>query len=122
MTPAQLRVALAALLTAQLGTYRLPNASTLPAIYVGDPPHDWGPATGLEVRIEPMPEIVRQGVHQGVGLGREFQVRLIPRKGATTAQAAIERIMHRFETSQPATIPQNEGLGILQQYTLRVIT
>lgn len=119
MTPAQLRTRLAALLSAQLGTFRRPNGATEPAVYVGEPPHTWT-ASGLEVRIEPIPEYELSRVHRGLGITREYQVRFIPHEGTTTTQAAVERVLHAFDTTNPSVIPQNEALGILQQLVLRV--
>lgn len=119
MTPAQLRARLAALLSAQLGQYRRPNGAAVPALWVGEPPHDYV-ASGLEVRIEPIPEYDLTRVHQGIGIGREYQVRFIPHEGTTTTQAAVERVLHALDTTNPTTIPQSERLGILQQLVLRV--
>ena len=118
MTPAQLRAALATLLSAQLGTYKLPNGLTTPAIYAGEPPSDWI-ATGLEVRIEPLADLDVAFVHSGEGIGLEYNVRLIPRT-ATHALTAVKRVVQRFDTTSPRTIPANERLGILQQYTITV--
>jgi hypothetical protein len=118
MTPTQLRAALATLLSAQLGTYKLPNGLTTPAIYVGEPPADWI-ATGLEVRIEPLADLDVQFVHAGEGIGLEYRVVLIPRS-ATHALTAIRRVVQRFDTTPPRTVPANERLGILQQYTLTI--
>lgn len=118
MTPAQLRAALLALLTNQLGVYTLPGGATLPAIYVGEPDSDWI-ATGLEVRIEPLADLDLAFVHSGVGIGLEYNVRLIPRN-ATHALAAVQRVVQAFDTSTPRTVPANETLGVLQQYTLTI--
>lgn len=118
MTPAELRTALATLLSAQLGTYKMPNAATTPAIYVGEPPSDWI-ATGLEVRIEPLADLDVQYVHAGEGIGLEYRVVLIPRN-ATNALTALKRIVQRFDATSPRTVPANERLGILQQYTLTI--
>jgi hypothetical protein len=106
------------LLASQLGSYALPNGSTTPAIYAGEPPADWR-ASGLEVRIEPMPDIALTRVHTGVGLEREFRVTLIPRDTAT-AQVAVEKIAQAYETTTPRTVPSNERLGILTQYSLLI--
>jgi hypothetical protein len=118
VTPTQLRAALAALLATQLGTFKLPNGTTTPAIYVGEPPSDWI-ATGLEVRIEPLADLDVQFVHSGEGIGLEYRVTLIPRS-AQHALAAVRRVVQRFDTTTPRTIPANERLGILQQYTLTI--
>lgn len=118
MTPATLRAALAILLTDQLGTYTSPDGSTRPAIYAGDPPSDWS-ATGLEVRIEPLPELRVTRAHAAVGLTRDFHLYLIPRDSAH-AQAALERLVQAYETTQPVTVPAIEGLGILQQYSVHI--
>jgi hypothetical protein len=118
VTPTQLRAALAALLATQLGTFKLPNGTTTPAIYVGEPPSDWI-ATGLEVRIEPLADLDVQYVHSGAGIGLEYRVTLIPRN-ALHALAAVRRVVQRFDTTTPRTVPANERLGILQQYTLTI--
>jgi hypothetical protein len=118
VTPAQLRARLLTLLAAQLGTYKTTNGSTTPAIYVGEPPSDWR-ATGLEVRIEPLPELDLAFVHQGVGVGLQHRVTLIPRN-ATHASTAVQRVVRAFDTTTPRTIPANEALGVLQQYTLTI--
>lgn len=118
MTPAELRAALATLLSTQLGTYALPNGGTTPAIYVGEPPADWV-ASGLEVRIEPLADLDVQFVHSGEGIGLEYRVTLIPRN-ATHALTAVQRVVQRFDTTTPRTVPANERLGILTQYTLTI--
>lgn len=118
MTPATLRTALAALLTSQLGTYTTPSGATYPAIYVGDPPSSWV-AEGLEVIIQPIPNIQVFHHHSATGLGRDFHIYLIPR-GSGDAQTALERIATAYETDQPVLVPSDEGLGILQQYSLHV--
>lgn len=118
MTPAALRAALASLLADQLGTYTRPDGSTTPAIHVGDPQSDWS-ASGLEVRIEPLPEVRVTRAHAAVGLTRDFHLYLIPRD-STHAQAALERLVQAYETTGPVTVPAIEGLGILQQYSLHV--
>lgn len=117
MTAAALRAELAVLLADHLGSYTTPQGDTVPAIYVGDPPADWQ-ATGLEVRIEPMPDYALERVHTGAAFWRDFQVRLVPRSGS--AQAALEAILKRYETTDPLAIPANEGLGILKQFTLKI--
>lgn len=119
MTPAQLRTALAALLASQLGTYKTGNGTSMgAAIRVGNPPSDWV-ATGLEVIIDPSPEYANEPLHQHTAVATETVVRVIPRDSGT-AQVAVTRICQRFETTNPLTIPANEALGILTQYTLRI--
>jgi hypothetical protein len=118
VTPAQLRAAIAALLATQLGTFKLPNGTTTPAVYVGDPPPDWI-ATGLEVRIEPLAEFDVTPTHAGEGIALEYRVALIPRS-ATNVVTAVRRLVQRFNTTAPRVVPANERLGILQQYTLTI--
>lgn len=118
MTPAELRTRLLALLTTQLGIYTLPSGATTPALYVGEPPSDWIPS-GLEVRVEPLAGFDVAFVHSGEGIGLEYEVRFIPRD-ATSAVTAVKRVVQAFDTTTPRTIPANERLGVLQQYTLTI--
>ena len=118
MTPATLRAALAARLGDLLGTYALPGGATTPALYVGEPPSNWI-ASGLEVIIEPLAGLDVTFVHSGVGISLEYRVTLIPRN-ATHALTAIQRVVQAFDTTTPRTVPANERLGILQQYTLTI--
>ena len=120
MTPAELRAALATRLDGLLGTYARPGTTTVPALYVGEPPSDWL-AAGLEARIEPHPDLDLTRVHSGTRLTREYRVRLVDRGDASTnAMVAAERVAQSFDTSPPVAIPANERLGIPQQYTLTI--
>lgn len=118
MTNAELRAALAALLTTQLGTYTRPSGSTTPAIWVGDPPSDWV-ASGVEVRIDPAPEYANEALHAHTLVAHETPVRVVAH-GSGDAAAVVDRICQRFETSNPVFVPPSEALGVLAQYTLRI--
>lgn len=119
MTAAELKTYLTSLLAGQLGTY----STGAPAIHVGEPPSDIT-ATGLEVRIEPIPEWDNRVVHHGVAVQVERQVRLTPHGSDPLlpgkVEAAVRRIVTALNTSNPRTVPQNESLGILQSTTILV--
>ncbi len=118
MTTAQLRAALATLLTAQLGTYTTGNGTSMgAALRVGNPPSDWT-ASGTEVIIDPSLDISNEPLHTRSNVNTEIPVRVIDRDGK--GPAAVTRICQRFETTSPLKIPANESLGILAQYTLRI--
>lgn len=106
------------ILSGLLGTYATPGGS-VPAIFVGTPPSTWR-AEGLEVIVDPHPEYDNEVVHRGVAIVREHVVRLIPHGEMFTASEASERISKHLDATNPVTIPGNETLGILTQYTLRV--
>ena len=118
MTPAQLRAQLELYLSDLLGEYRVPGLPPIPAIYVDDPPSDWV-VTGLEVIVSSSEEFTNQGLHQHTAVITEIPVRVIPRASGSGA-AAVKRIAQAFHTTNPTTVPGNESLGILTQYTLRV--
>ena len=118
MTPAQLRARLATLLSGLLGLYTRPNGSTTPALWVGDPPSDYK-VSGLEVIVEPLAGLSLSPVHQGVGIGLEYRVTLIPRSAAN-ALAAARRIVQALDATEPRLVPANERLGVLQQYVLTI--
>lgn len=118
MTNTELRAALAALLTSQLGTYTLPGGGTTPAVWVGDPPSDWV-AAGVEVRIDASPEYANEPLHAHTLVAHETPVRVVAH-GSGSAATVVDRICQRFETSNPVFVPPSEALGILAQYTLRI--
>lgn len=119
MTPVQLTAALKVLLADVLGTYNLPGMPPLPAIYTDDPPSGWPPATGLEVIVSSSEEFTNESLHQHTAVIGEIPVRVIPRSSGSGA-AAVKRICQAFDATNPTTVPGNERLGILTQYTLRV--
>lgn len=119
MTPAQLVTILKTLLSDVLGTYTSSGGTSLgSACRVGEPPADQQ-VTGLEVIVDVSPEFDNEPLHAHTAIGLEFPVRVIPR-GSASGQVAVTRICQRFQTSNPVTVPANERLGILTQYTLRV--
>jgi len=123
VTAKEIEERLRVLLSNQLGTYTDNAGPKGSAIFVGEPPSDYK-AAGLEVRIEPIAEIDARPVHRGVAVGIERQVRLIPH-GSDPAlpgktEAAVRRVITAFDATNPRTVPQNENLGILQQYTLLI--
>lgn len=118
MTPAQLRTKLATLLAGQLGTYSQGGQSRGPALVVGEPPSDYR-ATGLEVRIDPNGEFDNRPVHAGTSVVIEIPIRFV-QHGPGSIQAAVIRACQALNATNPTSIPPNESLGILAQYTARV--
>lgn len=123
MTAKELEERLRTLLANQLGTYTDNAGPKGPAIFVGEPPSDYK-ASGLEVRIEPIPEWDNRAVHYGVAISIERQVRFIPHGNDPTlpgkVEAAIRRVVTALDASNPRVVPGNERLGILQTTTLTV--
>jgi hypothetical protein len=98
----QLRDAINTLLSANpnlIGTYTLPNASTVPAIYtVGrqSVPSDWK-VTGLEVTMREFPEQLPSAMVGSVKIEQLWEVILVQYTGTSTTLAdAMERMTRRF--------------------------
>ena len=82
-----------------IGTYTLPNASTVPAIYtVGrqSVPSDWK-VTGLEVTMREFPEPLPTAMVGSVKIEQLWEVVLVQYTGTSTTLAdAMERMTRRF--------------------------
>ena len=118
MTARELANELETFLADQLGEYSWSGGFKRPAVNVGTPAADVS-VSGLEVIIDVDPEYANVPLNAHTAIIRELPVRFIPHDGAE-AMVAIERVMARWLTSSPSTIPADERLGIGKQYELRV--
>lgn len=119
MTAAQLRTALAAMLSGELGTYKLPTGATTAAIYVGEPPSDWV-ASGLEARIAIVPELDQSPAYNRGIITETHQVRLVSHGVPSKQLTALRRVLSRWPRAQATEVPANEALGILAQHTITI--
>jgi hypothetical protein len=120
MTAQALRAKLAALLTAQLGTYTTPSGTT-PAVWIGDPPTDWT-VTGLEAIIEPDPDldnIPLKGQHSAVLAARTVRLAL---HGPGYLEPAARRVLQAFPDAAVTRIPAVLQHGILSQVRIDIPT
>lgn len=114
MNVRDLRVALEATLTGVLGTYRLPNNATTPAIAV----RAWGESLpagtvveGLEVVIIRDPELVEViQYRQQVALHR-WAVFLVDWDGNTSLQEIAGRLLWAWPGSNAVTVNVPQGVG-----------
>ena len=111
---AQLRDAINTLLSASpnlIGTYTLPNATTVPAIYtVGrqSVPSDWR-ATGLEVTMREFPEQLPSAMVGTLKVLQEWEVILVQySESSSTLATAMERMTRRFPDGTFRYLPGND--------------
>ena len=102
MNIVQFRDAINTLLSASpnlIGTYTLPNASTVPAIYtVGrqSVPSDWK-VTGLEVTMREFPEQLPSAMLGSLKVLQQWEVVLVQyTSSSSTLATAMERMTRRF--------------------------
>jgi hypothetical protein len=110
----QLRDAINTLLSASpnlIGTYTLPNASTVPAIYtVGrqSVPSDWK-VTGLEVTMREFPEPLPSAMVGAVKVLQLWEVILVQySESSSTLATAMERMTRRFPDGTFRYLPGND--------------
>jgi hypothetical protein len=120
----QLRETITELLSASpnlIGTYTLPNGSTLPAVYVvgqQSVPKEWK-VKGLEVTIEEFPSISPRAMVGKVRNNKQWTVILIDYTTASAAiRAAAERMARRFPDAQFSF--QAETDIVYGQYRIRI--
>lgn len=120
MTPAQLRAALASMLSDLLGTFTTPTGTVLPAIWVGEPPSDYT-VTGLEARISSVPDFDATAL-QGdeSNLAETHLVRLVAHETTAKMTSAVRRIVRSHGDASVTTVPANERLSILAQVVIRI--
>ena len=119
MTPRDLRTRLAELLEDQLGTYDRPSPlPATPAIWVDEPPSTYR-ARGLELVISSTPRATSEPTTgRRAYIRKEWEVRVIPR--GQGAWPAVERILATYPSASVTQIPQNEPLGILEQFVITI--
>jgi hypothetical protein len=111
----QLRETITELLSASpnlIGTYTLPNGSTLPAVYVVGPqsvPKEWK-VKGLEVTMRQFPELVSRsplgGTTKVTQVWEVILVQYTPSAGAIAT--AMDRMVRRFPDSTPRYFPGDD--------------
>lgn len=115
MDISQLRETVTKLLSASpnlIGTYTLPNASTLPAVYVvgrQSVPKEWK-AKGLEVTIREFPEIAPRSPLGGtVKVSQVWEVVLVQyTPSSNTLALAMDRMVRRFPDATPRYFPGDD--------------
>jgi hypothetical protein len=122
----ELREAIETLLVAELGTYKLPNHTTIPAIYVldtgGTIPADWT-VTGLEciIRRSPSSRNTNGSTFDGTRFNKNWQLYLLQRDtGPHTLEAAVSRIERYFSGVRSFALPVAEQRGVKEQYSVRI--
>jgi hypothetical protein len=114
MNVRDLRVALEATLTGVLGTYRLPNNATTPAIAV----RAWGESLpagtvveGLEVVIIRDPELVEVIQYQKQVALHRWTLFLVDWSGNTSLQEIAGRLLWAWPGSNAVTVNVPQGVG-----------
>ena len=124
MNIAQLREVVTELLSASpnlIGTYTLPNNSTLPAVYVTgrqSVPNEWK-VKGLEVTIEEFASVNPTAMVGKVKNNKQWTIVLIDYTTNSNAlQAAAERMARRFPDAQFSFRPESDV--VYGQYRIRI--
>jgi hypothetical protein len=123
MTVLELRNALAALLTASLGTYTLGNGSTTPAISVravGERRPVDTTVTGMEVVIVRDPELTPLDAYRAPGSFREWTVYLIDWSDATSLEAPAAAVVAAYPGTLVQTANVPKGVGPQNQIELTI--
>ena len=124
MNIAQLRETVTELLSASpnlIGTYTLPNGSTLPAVYVvgrQGVPNEWK-VKGLEVTIEEFASISPKAMVGKVQNNKQWNVVLVDYATSSNAlQTAATRMARRFPDAQFSFRPESDV--VYGQYRIRI--
>lgn len=124
MNISQLRETVTELLSASpnlIGTYTLPNASTLPAVYVvgrQSVPSEWK-VKGLEVTIEEFPSVNPRAMVGKVQNNKQWTVVLVDYATNSSALSqAAERMARRFPDAQFSFRPETDV--VYGQYRIRI--
>jgi ribonucleotide monophosphatase NagD (HAD superfamily) len=124
MNISQLRETVTELLSASpnlIGTYTLPNASTLPAVYVvgrQSVPSEWK-VKGLEVTIEEFPSVNPRAMVGKVQNNKQWTVVLVDYTTNSSALSqAAERMARRFPDAQFSFRPETDV--VYGQYRIRI--
>ena len=115
MNISQLRETVTELLSASpnlIGTYTLPNASTLPAVYVvgrQSVPKEWK-VKGLEVTMREFPELAPRSPLGGtVKVTQVWEVALVQyTPNNNTLALAMDRMVRRFPDATPRFFPGDD--------------
>ena len=121
----ELREAIETLLVDELGTYKLPDRTNIPAVYVldtgGSVPVDWK-ATGLEciIRRSPSSRNTNGSTFDGTRFNKNWQIYLLQWDGPHTLEAAVTRIERYFSGVRSFGVPVGEQRGVKEQYSVRI--
>lgn len=114
MNVAQLRDTLTTLLSASpnlVGSYELPNGTTIPSIYVVGQqgvPSEFK-ATGLEVTMRQFPELLPRSPLGALKMTQLWEVILVQyTPSANTLPLAMDRMIRRFPDSTPRYFPGDD--------------
>jgi hypothetical protein len=120
----QLRETITELLSASpnlIGTYTLPNGSTVPAIYVvgrQSVPKEWK-VKGLEVTIEEFPSISPRAMVGKVRNNKQWTIVIVDYTTSSSAiRSAAERMARRFPDAQFSFQPESDI--VYGQYRIRI--
>lgn len=124
MNISQLREVISELLSASpnlIGTYTLPNGSTVPAVYVvgrQSVPNEWE-VKGLEVTIEEFASVSPRAMVGKVQNNKQWTVILVDYTTTSSAlQTAATRIARRFPDAQFSFRPESDV--VYGQYRIRI--
>ena len=124
MNISQLRETVTELLSASpnlIGTYTLPDASTLPAVYVvgrQSVPSEWK-VKGLEVTIEEFPSVSPRAMVGKVQNNKQWAVVIVDYTTNSSALSqAAERMARRFPDAQFSFRPETDV--VYGQYRIRI--
>jgi hypothetical protein len=111
---AQLRDTIVTLLSASpnlIGSYTLPNGTTIPAIYVvgqKSVPTEWK-ATGLEVTIRQYPELLPEAGVGIVSVLQQWEVMVVQyNPDGKEIATAMDRMVRRFPDARVSFMPGND--------------
>ena len=114
MNIAQLRDTIVNLLSASpnlIGSYTLPNGTTIPAIYVvgqKSVPTEWK-ATGLEVIIRQYPELLPEAGVGIVSVLQQWEVMVVQyNPDGKEIATAMDRMVRRFPDARVSFMPGND--------------
>lgn len=114
----QLRTEIQSLLTAELGSYTLPNGETTPAISVrsgGETLAAGTTADGLEAVIIRDPDLIPLLQYSDADTLRRWVVYLVVWSTYVQVETAIDLLVYAFAGSRVDTIPVPRGTGPLNQ-------
>ena len=123
MTLLELRTEIAALLSASLGVYTLPNGATTPAISVrssGEALATGTSVTGLEVVLIRDPDLTPIPQYSDAGALRSWTVFLIDWNNATTLEPIGAALVEAYGGTQLTTVAVPKGSGPQNQMRVTI--
>jgi len=120
-TALQIRRELEALLVGRIGTYKLTDGSSTPAVWIGGKvSNKVSSVSGIEILINPTPDMPVEALMASEKVVRaEHFVRIIQHSANTSMVEVLQLIAARFELSG-SPIVQQETDDMAQQATVRI--